>query len=290
VRAAVVLAIALLLAAPGFASAEPVFDGLDAEELAATLTDASADQDVCYGWKVDVSDPVTGLDSSVGSNFGAGVPVSSQACGNTVEFIADIVYTSESSESEDSATYDVRSSAPSITRADLDALGIDFGGLTGDNVDVVVASAVAALPLLAADAGIAEPVAAAVPETGTAPADAQVTDISGSDWWRANGGLVWWGGGLIAAAALFAWWVLRSNRRRPTAASEPLVYVPDTVPEEFYQRPAEPPTDSLPAQQPTETPSPPVEPGESTVDKPAPDATPGPERERPAPPDQKDKE
>jgi hypothetical protein len=210
------LAAALLFAAPGAAAADVIFDPADADDLAATLAEATATQDVCYGWTVSVSDPVAGLSESVGSNFGAGQPTTSGDCQQTVEFEAYITYTSESSEAEDSATYDVTSSSGGPAKADLDALGLDMDGLTGENPDVVIGNAVTALPLLAADAGLAPPISAS-PQEGNAPADAQLTDSPGSDWWRNNGGMLLWGLGLLAAGALFAWWVVVINRKRVAA-------------------------------------------------------------------------
>lgn len=282
-----VLATAFLLAAPGAASADVIFDPADADELAAILAEATQTQDVCYGWRVTVND-VGAVSESVGSSAGAGTPVTSGTCADTVEFTANITYTSESSESEDSASYDLVSSPGGPTRADLDALGIDFGELTGENPDVVVAKAVTALPLLAADAGLAEPIEAA-PETGTAPADAQLTDDPGSDWWRSNGTELQWAGILIAASLIFAWWVVRSNRRkrRPLNKRAKVAPVRD-----------EPPTDEFPAQEPSTAEEEPVA-EKSTVDEPAspepggtdsgPDST-GPDQAPPAPPVQKDKE
>ena len=271
-------------ALPGVAAADVVFDPADADELASVLAEATADQDVCYGWDVQVDDAVAGRSASVGSNFGAGKPLSSGECPKTVQFNAYITYTSESSESEDSASYDVISSPGGPSKADMDGLDIDFGGLTGEDVDAVVGKAVAALPLLAADKGMADPIEAA-PETGTAPADAQLTDDPGSDWWRNNGGATLWGVGLLLGGGIFAWWAFRTSRttwraqqrERPEAVPD----IPDTVPADFYESEdpaAEPaPEADRPADQhPT---------GESTSDTPAP-----PSEKDDAPSDQKDKE
>jgi hypothetical protein len=203
-----------LLAAPGSAAADVIFDPADADELAAVLAEAYTDQNVCYGWHVSVDNAGSRSDS-VGSNFGAGKPVDSGSCSATVEFSATITYTSESSESEDSASFDVRSSPPGVSRDDLIALDLDFDGLTGEDPDAVVGKAVTALPLLAADKGIADPISAA-PETGTTPADAQLTDDPGSDWWRDRGGMLLWALALLAASGVLIVVVLKmSPRRRP---------------------------------------------------------------------------
>jgi hypothetical protein len=255
-----VLAAALLLAAPGSASADVIFDPADADELAAVLTEATQTQNVCYGWYVTVND-VGVVSESTGSNYGAGERVVADTCQTTVEFVADITYTSESSESEDSATHYIVSSADRPTTADLNALGIDFDELTGENPDVVIAKAVTALPLLAADAGMAQAIEAS-PETGAAPADAQLTDDPGSDWWRANGGTLTWALILLASSGVFAWWVLRSNRKRRRRSRSRPVEVRE-----------EPPTEEIPVQEQAST-----TPDESTVDEPV------------ASTDQKDKE
>ncbi len=284
----VLAAAALLLAAPGAASADVIFDPADADELAATLAEATAAQNVCYGWDVQVDDPVSGTSSSVGSDRGAGVPVDDSSCAEWVRFDANITYTSESSESEDSASYDVSSSSGGPGRTDLDALGLDFGGLTGEDPDVVIGKAVAALPLLAADKGLADPIEA-TPETGAAPADAQPTGSPGSDWWRNNGGMVMWGVGLLLAAGVFAWWVLRSSRSRPKPVrSAPSPHVPDTVPAEFYQQYDQGPASAEGTPPRTGTPSEPVtEPFTRPIARPVPPpegAPPAPAGERSAGP------
>lgn len=248
-RAAAVVAGAglLLLAAPGVASADVIFDPADADELATVLAEATTDQNVCYGWDVQVDDAVAGQAESVGSNFGAGQTVSAGGtCPASVELKVYIRYTSESSESEDSASYDVVSTAGGPTRDDMAALELGTDDLAGENPDVVIGKMVAALPLLAADKGIAKGIEAA-PETGEAPADAALTDSPGSDWWRNSGGMLLWGVGLLLAGGVFAWWVVRTNRRYEPARGVGQVpsYVPDTVPAEFYDQD---PTTPVPAQ------------------------------------------
>jgi hypothetical protein len=251
-RLAAALTIPFLLAAPGTASADVIFDPADADDLAASLAEAYTDQNVCYGWQVTVND-VSTTDKSVGSNFGAGKPVTDGSCDKTVEFQATITYTSESSEAEDSASYDVTSTPPGVTRDDLDALGIDFDGLTGEDPDVAIGKAVVALPLLAADKGLADPLAA-TPDNATPAADAQLTDDPDSDWWRDRGGMLLWGVGLLLAGGLFVWWVLKTNRRTKRLASfpaaEPTPIVPDSVPPEWSMPPADHPTSAPPPYEP----------------------------------------
>jgi hypothetical protein len=57
------------------AGALPVLESGDAAELARALADATEDQDVCYGWKVEISDyggANDGIDE--GSSLGVGGP------------------------------------------------------------------------------------------------------------------------------------------------------------------------------------------------------------------------
>ena len=309
------LAALLVLAAPATATADVIFDPADADDLAATLAEATTAQGVCYGWNVQVDDQVSGDSESVGSDRGAGVPVDTSSCSEYVRLDVFIRWTSETSESEDSASYDVVSSPGGPDRSDLEGLELDWDGLTGEDPDVVIGNAVSALPLLAADKGMTDGIEAS-PAPGTAPADASLTDDPGSDWWRNNGGTMLWGLGLLLAGGVFAWWVFRSRPRRVKPYR-----VPDTVPDDLvvpptYEPPTapiavqpEPPTEPVPVQEPQTQPEPataekldeppeldpPVDPaaggeepgapaGESTADEPQPS------EQDVAQPDQKDKE
>lgn len=282
----------LLLAAPATASADVIFDPADADDLAATLAEATAAQDVCYGWHVRVDDQVSGDSESVGSDRGADRPVDTTSCSKYVRLDVFITWTSESSESEDSASYDLVSSPGGPTRSDLDGLELDWDGLTGENPDVVIGNAVVALPLLAADKGMADPIEAA-PQTGSAPADASLTDDPGSDWWRNNGGMLLWALGLLLAGGVFAWWVFRTRPPRPER-----YVVPDTVPDDLAPPRYEPPTAPIAVQEPEPPAEPPAEPEPSAEpEKPGEAEAPGsatdhpaPSEEDVAPSDQKDKE
>lgn len=237
-RAAAVACVAtgLLWAAPGTASADVIFDPADADELAGTLAEAYEAQRVCYGWEISVDDEVNGLSQSVGSNFGAGNSILGAAqpdCKATVVLQANVSWTAETSESEDSATYSIYSSDPNgPTTDDLDDLDvISTDGLVGETVDVDVYKAVAALPLLAADKGIAEPIAA-TPAADTAPGDAQATNSPGSDFWRDSGMLILWGSLILLAGVAFAVFAIKAPRQfAPTRRHvEP---VPPYVPPEW---------------------------------------------------------
>jgi hypothetical protein len=261
----------LLLAAPAAASADVIFDPADADDLAATLAEATADQDVCYGWDVQVDDAIAGQSESVGSDKGAGTPVDTSSCAKYVRLDVFITYTSESSESEDSASWDVSSTTGGPTRSDMEGLELDWDGLTGENPDVVIGNAVSALPLLAADKGMGKAIEAS-PATGAAPADAAPTNSPGSDFWRNNGTAMLWGIGLLLAGGVFAWWVFRT--RPPKCAA---YVVPDTVPDDLALPPYEPPTAPIAVR-----PDPPTEP----VPVPKPEAPPKQEAETPAEPEE----
>jgi hypothetical protein len=238
----------VLLAAPATASADVIFDQADADELVATLAEAYQAQGVCYGWQVDV-DNVGIPESSSGSNFGAGTPLRDasefDSCETTVEFQANIRWTSESSESEDSASYQVQSLPEGPTTSDLDSLElISEDGLVGDNVDVDVYKAVAALPLLAADAGVAEPLEASpAPETEAQAAGGAPTNSPGSDFMRQTGNTLLFAALLILAGGVFAWWTLRSASARRRAASAPVEPggAPQYLPPEWSDQPSSPP-------------------------------------------------
>lgn len=267
-RRLVVLAAATVLLAltPGVASADVIFDQVDADELAATLAEAYEAQGVCYGWSVDVDNEGI-ADSSTGSNFGYGRPLSEESgsCSTSVEFQASIRWTPESSESEDSASYSVVSLPSGPSTADLDSLEIiSVDGLKGDNVDSDVYKAVAALPLLAADSGIAEPIEAS-PAPEAESGDAVPTDSPTSDFWRQSGNMILMGALLLLGGGVFGWFAFRSSRGRPrfTPIGPPQERIPEYVPPEWTDTE---PTTPLPARRPEDAdgPAEPAEPAEST--------------------------
>jgi hypothetical protein len=288
-RALVVIGTAaVLLAAPATASADVIFDNADGEDLAATLAEAYEAQGVCYGWHVDV-DNVGTFESSSGSNFGFGTRLRDtpefSSCDTTVEFQANIQWTSESSESEDSASYNLESLPQGPTTSDLNSLEIiSEDGLEGDNVDIDVYKAVAALPLLAADAGVADPLEASpAPETAAEEAGGQPTNSPGSDFLRQSGGAILFGALLVLGGGVFAFWSLRSSsaRRRAAAAPvEPGGETPEYVPPEWYDPKTAPPN-VRPA--PT-TPPPPTPPASPARPDPADTPEPGARQQPETPP------
>lgn len=181
-------------------TAEQVGDGVlleaaDRVELAQSLADATEETGVCFGYDVSLYDLDGGNTGDENlSSAGPGVSVADAAARDpalcpkgTLELVVDVTYTSSSSESEDSAGFSPRSTVDglltSTARRDLvDLTGISDDGLLGDDDDLVVRNATAALPLLVA--GTAPAVAA----TGTAaPNGDRLTGSPGSDWVRAHG-------------------------------------------------------------------------------------------------------
>ncbi|WP_405114880.1 hypothetical protein OG559_11035 [Micromonospora sp. NBC_01405] len=182
------------------------------------LAQAATSQGICYGWRLE---SYYGSVVSVGSNLGDGVAVvDNPACPRWVEVTAEVRYTSESSESSDSASLYVKGSTD-MARADLYAVknglqrfGLDDGAFVDDPGWAVCRAAVA-LPLLMAEAGMAEPAAtpAAVPGAAVAP----LPDV-GSDFWRDRWGwLLATAGLLLVAALLFTVGFVRRSRQRAQA-------------------------------------------------------------------------
>lgn len=221
-RRATVVALAAivigLLALPAFALAVPILEPADAEDLAQTLAEATEEQDVCYGWEVDVRDDSGEGPSGVegGSSFGAGQPLDRARCPRYVVLQGAVTYTSEASESEDSAEIAIDSNlANPPTVADLGTLGFDANGLLSDTEDDVnLLNLVEVLPLLVAEHGQA-PFVAFEPRREPLPAEDVPTASPGNDWLRT----FWWVPVIGALGVLALLLVLGSlrNRRRRTA-------------------------------------------------------------------------
>ena len=191
-----VVAAALLLAfvvaaSPSTASAQAVralLEEGDAIELANKLAEATEDQDVCYGWIVEIQDDDLGFVGEQGSSFGPLASPADPACAPSVVFVAQLHYTSELSEASDSASIRVDSTLPgfTLTGEDFAPFGVNGRALLGENDDVALVNAVSALPLLVAEAGLAP---AVQPEqtTGTIPAADRPTGGGMSDRLRTYG-------------------------------------------------------------------------------------------------------
>jgi hypothetical protein len=219
-----------LVACPiGAATAEPILAPDDAAGLANALADAAEEQNICYGWQVTVNDHWDGRYNGVdaGSNVGVGITVTGlPACSRWVQFVAFITYTAESSEAEDDASFEVASNFTTIDAGKLADFGVNEAALLGDDDDLAIYNATAALPLLVADAGLA-PAMDVEPATATAPPSGDhVTGQPGSDYIRAFGPIVATvavlllaGGGLTAYLLLVE--IPRRRRRAPVRSPAP---------------------------------------------------------------------
>ncbi len=199
------VAATLFVAGAGPASALPILESVDAIELAQELSEATETQGICYGWNVTVSD-ATGVYAGIdmGSSRGVGVPA--RACDKWMVFEAFLTFTSESSETEDSATFRVSSNVIGAPQEqDLRVVGIDGAALLGENDDLAIVNATRALPVLAAERGLAPPLVLER-NTDDIPAVDRPSPGTGSDWTRNYGdplllsilfiigGLTWAGG------------------------------------------------------------------------------------------------
>ncbi|MET7965861.1 hypothetical protein [Micromonospora sp. NPDC005305] len=171
----------------------------------AVLQRTSAEQGLCYGWElVDYYD-YGAAPRNVGSNLGDGVAVEENpGCPRWVQVTANIGYVSESSESNDFARIEVTGS-PDIDSADLWQVESGLGrlGLTEDvfvdDPGWAVTRAAVMLPLLAVEAGLAEPADTPVP----AAASPSPLPDAGSDYLRDRWGWLLATVGLLLLAALF---------------------------------------------------------------------------------------
>jgi hypothetical protein len=205
VAIAIAIAVAVVVAvAP--AGALPILEEGDAVELANKLAEATEEQGVCYGWVVNVQDDggsLSGVDT--GSSLGPGRSPFDPSCAPYVVFVADLHYTSETSEAADRATYSIESNLPGFEARGLDSLGISGSSLLGDKDDLVVANATALLPGLVAEQGLAPPIPIEEAPGTTIPDADRPTNTPGSDrlrtYWPAFtfagllllGGVVWLG-------------------------------------------------------------------------------------------------
>jgi hypothetical protein len=182
-----VAAFAGVLAHP--AAAVPLLDEGDAAELAQSLADAREEQDVCYGWNVQVLDGSGGPSGfDTGSNLGPGRPLGAAAaepCTRSVTLEGAVEYTCESCEAEDSSAVRVVSSFPGgPTTADLEDLGLKGSALKEDTGDVTLINMVGALPLITASKGAAPPVPVEPSTVAPAASDRPTGTPSTPDWLR----------------------------------------------------------------------------------------------------------
>ncbi|MEV1142588.1 hypothetical protein [Micromonospora sp. NPDC049799] len=189
-------------------------------DTVAILARTSASQGVCYGWELtdyfDYGDPL-----SVGSNLGEGVPVEGNpACPRWVRVSAQILYASDSSDSNDNAYVDVEGSADfSSTEllrigAGLERLGVTEDAFIDDPGWAVTRAAVM-LPLLAVEAGAVEPAATPAAAAASPPPLAD----PGEDLWRDRWGWLVGAAGLLLITVLFVTIGLVQRRRQRGAAA-----------------------------------------------------------------------
>ncbi|MFE9694172.1 hypothetical protein [Micromonospora sp. NPDC005806] len=165
------------------------------------LQAAFTSQGICYGWRLTDGYDVV----NVGSNLGDGTAAAgAPGCPRWIELTANITYTAESSEANDSASIRVQGS-DDLDVADLYAIenGLDRFGLDEDafidDPGWAATRAATTLPLLAAEAGLAAP--AATPSAGPSAAASPLPD-AGGDFWRDRWGWLLATVGFFLLAAL----------------------------------------------------------------------------------------
>ena len=180
-RAVIAVLACLAALAPPAAVGGVLVAGDDETDLAQTLADAQQEQGVCYGWDILVN----GAPGDRGSSLdGPGVPLATDRCAKGYAILrAEVNYTCESCDGEDSAAFTVDSNLPRPpTRADLERLGFSAADLVGDEDDLAVIDMTGALPLLVAERGNAPFVA--YERATDVPAQDKATNSPGSDLLR----------------------------------------------------------------------------------------------------------
>jgi hypothetical protein len=166
-----------------------LLDAGDRVELASSLADATEDSGVCFGYVVSLGGTGATDRSETLSNAGPDrAPNVADCPKGSLILQARITYTSASSESDDSASFSVVSDVPGVsssvaTQRLKDLSGVKDGDLVGNDDDLALRNATAALPLTLDGATPAELPAS----TGTAPNGDHLTGSPGSDWIRAHG-------------------------------------------------------------------------------------------------------
>lgn len=198
----------------------------DGAALATQLDKAHDAQGICYGWRLQDSSGSyysTSKDTiSSGSNLGEGRALDMgdlpPECDKAVELVADVTYTSSSSESNDSATLTVNDyniDLPYDVTTDLARFGVTEKDLINDPVGAA-ARGVLALPLLMAEYGLAEP----LPQPSDTAAAPSGPPAVGSDFLRDRGWLLIAAGALLLCAAVGVFLGFRSRRHEYDRALE----------------------------------------------------------------------
>lgn len=188
----------------------PIVSEADARELADSLAAATEQQDVCYGWVLEVVSPdLSQSHVEGGSSDGPDTGVDPAACPRWLNLSVYIEYTAEDDEAEDAVGILIESSTgETFGHADLELLGLSEQDLLGAEDDAALIRAVAGLPLLAAERGLGPPVIAQ-PHTTRPPSADRPTGTPGSDFWRTRGwtlvGLLLLTGLGLAAVPICVW-------------------------------------------------------------------------------------
>ncbi|MEH1098641.1 hypothetical protein [Micromonospora sp. CPCC 205561] len=186
------------------------------------LARAAESQGICYGWQLEgrYSKVV-----NVGSNLGDGISVEDNpACPRWIRITGEVIYTSQSSESDDYAYVTVDGS-DDFRRTDLRGVeqNLERFGLTDkvfiDDPGWAVTRAAVSLPLLVAERGLADPAPVSTADPATPPA---ALPEAGSDFWRDRWGYVLAVAGLLLVTALLfaAGFWQRGRQRRKEAEGQ----------------------------------------------------------------------
>jgi hypothetical protein len=220
----------------------------DRVELASSLAEATSESGICFGYEVSLGGSGASDRDETLSNAGPDrAPEPGQCPKGSLVLVVNLTYTSSSSESEDSASFRVESdvaglSGSQATQRIKDVSGIDDDDLLGDDDDLALRNAAAALPLIVDGA---EPAELAASTTDKAPNGDRLTGSPGGDWVRAHGVGIG-----IAVLLLVLGIVLvlggRAGRRKagptpPTPPSRPTGSGPTNPPAMNPPRPMNPP-------------------------------------------------
>ncbi|HEX6967573.1 MAG TPA: hypothetical protein VF174_01915 [Micromonosporaceae bacterium] len=223
ILASVALAVTGVILGSSDDLAVPGPDPTEAADTVTVLRRAAQEQGICYGWELANWSEVV----DVGSNLGSGVAVDSDPvrCPRWVKVIANIRYTAESSESEDSATVWVESTEGATAGFPhrLAGLGLDEATFI-DEPGWAVTRAAVTLPLLMVEAGLA-PAGAVSTQTPEAVPSPSPLPEAGSDLWRDRWGYLVTGALLLLTTVLFVsvGFALRARQRdAATVAGAPV--------------------------------------------------------------------
>ncbi|MDW5322680.1 hypothetical protein [Plantactinospora sp. KLBMP9567] len=216
-RLKIVLAVVVSLAVVGFivlaalspdddSTVVPPPEPAERTDTVTLLRRAHTTQQICYGWRLRTGGaPYQATPVSVGSNLGDNVAVDSDPtrCPRWVEIDAAVWYTPESSESSDSASYRVSSSAD-LAHIDFDRglqrLGVDPDRFV-DDPGWAVCQAAVLLPLLVSENGAGS--ATRAPSASAASTAPSPLPDPGNDFWRDRWVLLLGAAGLFLLTALF---------------------------------------------------------------------------------------